>query len=84
MGSNPVDRERDLLLHLCAEFRMLLDAFWVPEEELVSLGDRSHRTSNDVSRGVHGLPVEGTQGKRYAGVRSQLSEQMNTQEGKQN
>ena len=29
-------RERALLLHLGAEFRMLLDDFWVPEEELVA------------------------------------------------
>ena len=63
---------------------MLLDAFWVPEEELVARGDRLPRTSNGMARGVHDLPAEGAQGKRHAGVRSQLSEQMNTQEGKQN
>ena len=63
---------------------MLLDAFWFPEEELVARGDRLPRTLNAVSRGVHGLPAEGAQGKWYVGARNQLSEQMNTQEGKQN
>ena len=66
---------------------MLLDAFWVPEEELVALGDTPFGGGwtpclDDVSRGVHGPPAKGAQGKRYAGVSSQLSEQMNTQEGK--
>ena len=35
------EREREsfaLLLHLDAKFRMLLDGFWVPEEEPVALG----------------------------------------------
>ena len=63
---------------------MLLDTFWVREEELVALGDRSpvHRTA--CQRGVHGLPAEGAQGKWCADVRSQLSEQMNTEESKKN
>ena len=30
--------------------------------------------------GVHCLPTEGALGKRYAGVRNQVSEQMDTQE----
>ena len=30
--------------------------------------------------GVHCLPAEGALGKRYAGVRNQVSEQMDTQE----
>ena len=32
------ERERALLLHLGVEVGILLDAFWVPEEELVTLG----------------------------------------------
>ena len=63
---------------------MLLDIFWVTEEELVAVEGTESSALNDVSREVHGLPAEEAQGKRYAGVRSQLSEQMNTQEGKQN
>ena len=74
-----------MVLHLGTEFRVLLDAFLDSEEGIGSIAQEAKPgTSNGVSRGVHCFPIERTQGKECAGVRIQLYEQIDAQEGKQN